>query len=541
MSLSEHAHKALNLVGDKIQWIIKKYEKLPMGDSGARTLAHEIAVTLSSAFAQHRHATISVLPMLLSCAAELWDKSAPNGKLKGLPDWSTILDDNTCICSHLLFGKTIRYRRPDPPVSPPLVTAPLPTPPTPAIAPAALASNSTHAAVASTLFPIPAPPPPEPTAKWFNLVVPGNKHKALTSELEDDVEEPMPRLAKWPMSKSWHERVKLKRIISDDEDDEVLPMEVIFMKNKNQTVNNASPMVVPPVAAKPGVGTSKMTISSEHLFSDKCEVWKCCRTCDEKKTKCIQLDSDVAELLHGHITLKKVKAATASEKDIKTCCGLESKWFIGPPGEHAIHATLRARQASPVPRMASNTEDSANEDAEGDNDPQSDVLKATAAPIDVVPEVVAPAAPINNDVNMSLAPGNDALMGITVPDALQVPHPTLFDAIWTIEALGTRFEGMVTCSNDRTEALHEDMVGWMSTLDEEWNRRFATMEAKIWDVKLKNSGNMASIGHMANAMSMFHQTRMPSSFDPPTGPLMQGYLFGQIPSSWFPNAPELAV
>lgn len=102
-----------------------------------------------------------------------------------------------------------------------------------------------------------------------------------------------------------------------------------------------------------------------------------------------------------------------------------------------------------------------------------------AAPVNAVPKAVAPAALVNNEVDMSVAPGDHAPMDITAPDAPPVEQPTLFDVIRMIEALRTRLEGMVTRSSDRAEALHEDMVGRMSTLDEEWNKRFAAMEAKI--------------------------------------------------------------
>ncbi|KAG2045655.1 hypothetical protein BDR06DRAFT_1015431 [Suillus hirtellus] len=194
MSSSEYANKALNLVTDKIQWIIKKSEKLPMGDLAAKTLTHKIAVTL------HGHAATSVPPMLLSCTAELQYKSAPNGKLKGLPDWAMISDNDSHITSHPLFKKTIGYTCPIPAALPQPVTTPLPT--HPALAPQP--SNPACAVVASALFPIttPALPPPNPMSKPFNLLVQSNKRKALTSKLDNDDEEPVLRPAKGPVSKS---------------------------------------------------------------------------------------------------------------------------------------------------------------------------------------------------------------------------------------------------------------------------------------------------------------------------------------------------
>ncbi|KAG1787889.1 uncharacterized protein HD556DRAFT_1448394 [Suillus plorans] len=574
MSSSEHANEALNLVADKIQRIIKKSEKLPMGDSGSKAFAHEIAITLSTAFAQHGHAATSVPPTLLSCAAELRDKSAPNGKLKGLLDWATISDQDTCIRGHPLFNKTIRYTRPVPPASPPPVAAPIYT------HPAAQASNSTHSAVASALFPIeaPAPPPPNLVVKPFNLLVPGNKRKAPTSELDDENDEqPAPPPAKNQVSKSGREvgprdrsrprkKVKSKKIISDDEDDEVLPTNVIYVKNKKQTENTV-PVVVPSAGAKPGIDTTKKPESLSCIFGDQCErcikydvacvvaaakkageFRKCCCTCDEKKTKCVRLDPTTAELLRAQIVSKKAKAAAAAEKKSRLAAGRQGKGsssraqsrtrLKGATGERATHTTSRVCRASPDPIIASNTEDSADEDAEGDYDTQPEILVPKApADADAGPAAGAPAATVDNDVDMTVTP-DIVPADIAAPAVPMAEQPTLTDVIRTIEALRTRFEGMVTRSSDHAEALHEDMVGRMTTLDGEWTRRFATMEAKIRDVELKNSSNMASIGHMANAMSLFHHTRRPTSFNPPIGPSTQGHPFGQIPGSWFPNAPD---
>ncbi|KAG2049642.1 hypothetical protein BDR06DRAFT_975126 [Suillus hirtellus] len=518
MSSSEHANEALNLVADKIQQIIKKSEKLSMGDSGSKTLAHEIAVTL-----------------------------------------------DTRICSHPLFNKTIGYMRPVPLASPPPVAAPIHT------HPAAQASNSTPSEVALALFPMvaPVPPPLNPIAKPFNLLILGNKWKAPTSKLDDEDEEPVPPLAKHLVSKSGHEvlqapqecsrprkKVKLKKIISEDEDDEVLLTNVIYVKY-SENINNSRqnkkqpkdtvPVVAPSAGAKPSIDTVKKPESSARIFSNQCEhcikydvacmgaaakkagkIWKCCCTCDEKKTKCVWLDPAAAELLCAQIALKKAKASAAADKKSR---------LAGPTGDHATHATSHVCHTSPDPVIASNMEDSADEDAEGNYDTQPKTL-VTKAPADAEarPAAVAPAATVDNDVDMIVTP--DVMPTDIIAPVVPMIEPTLNNIIWTIEVLRTRFEAMVTHSSDCAKALHEDMVGRTSTLDGEWTRRFVAMEAKIWDVELKNSSNMASIGHMANAMSMFHHTGRPTSFNPPAGPSTQGHPFGQILGSWFLNVPE---
>ncbi|KAG1889621.1 uncharacterized protein F5891DRAFT_1198556 [Suillus fuscotomentosus] len=529
MSSSEHANEALNLVADKIQRIIKKSEKLPMGDSGSKTLAHEIAVTLNSETRAHL-----------------------NGKLKGLPDWATISDQDTRIRGHPLFNKTIRYTRPVPPALPPPVAAPIRT------HPAAQASNSTPSEVASALFPMVASSAttsePRQQMEGTNIL-----------NLDNEDEELAPLPAKCLASKSGREvsqaprersrprkKVKSKKIISEDEDDEVLLTNVIYVKNKKQPEDTV-PVVAPSAGAKPSIDTAKKPESSARIFGDQCEccikydvtcmvaaakkageIWKCCRTCDEKKTKCVRLDPAAAELLRAQIASKKANASAAADKKSRLAAGRKGKGsssraqsrtrLKGPTGDRATHATSRVRRTSPDPVIASNTEDSADEDAEGDYDTQPETL-VTKAPADAEarPAAVAPAATVDNDVDMIVTP--DVAPTDIVAPAVPMVEPTLNDVIRTIEVLGTRFEAMVTRSSDRAEALHEDMVGRISTLDGEWTRRFAAMEAKIWDVKLKNSSNMASIGHMANAMSMFRHTGRPTSFNPPAGPSMQGHPF----------------
>jgi hypothetical protein len=166
MSAAQNANDALFLVAEKVQHLRTRALKHKEGDVAAKALAHEIAMTLISfhylhltsgsiwhdlqalAFAQFDTTMTSLLPSLLSCVAEIWDKSGPNGKLKGLPDWSTVSDDNDHIRGHPLFLKMVEYQcllspAPAPAASQPastiLTTGPLtltPAPPSPSTPPA---------------------------------------------------------------------------------------------------------------------------------------------------------------------------------------------------------------------------------------------------------------------------------------------------------------------------------------------------------------------------------------------------------------------
>ncbi|KAG1856169.1 hypothetical protein F4604DRAFT_1932035 [Suillus subluteus] len=219
MSSAQQANDALNLVAEKIDRLVKRSEKLKASDPAAKTLAHEIAVTLASQLS----------------FAEIWDKSGAIGKLKALPDWGSISDNDPWIHTHPLFPKSVGYQHPQP-LMPPAVLADLPTPlpPTP----------STPTPIKHTHAPSPVPPVTVvPKAKLF---VPGNsnynghdnhtcKCRAVTPEPDVDdskAVEPAPKKAR-THSKKWEEsrapraksrarstKPKSKEFISDDECDE---------------------------------------------------------------------------------------------------------------------------------------------------------------------------------------------------------------------------------------------------------------------------------------------------------------------------------
>ncbi|KAG0691616.1 hypothetical protein DFH29DRAFT_884064 [Suillus ampliporus] len=195
MSSAQEANDAFNLVTDKISCLITWSQKMKAGDTDAKRLAHEIAVTLATAFAQHGSAATLFSPRLLSCTAKIRDNSAPNGKLKGLPDWAAISDDDVRIRDHPLFHKTVGF------------TYPSSTPSSPTPAPPAPTAPSTPK-VALTLSPISSRlPSPAPMVK-YDLFVVGTKRKASTpSTLPDPevIEAPQPLPKKCKMARAARE------------------------------------------------------------------------------------------------------------------------------------------------------------------------------------------------------------------------------------------------------------------------------------------------------------------------------------------------
>ncbi|KAG1720697.1 hypothetical protein EDB19DRAFT_1835834, partial [Suillus lakei] len=193
MSSAQDANIAFNLVRNKISHLITRWAKLKEGDLAAKSLSCDIAVTF------HGNAATSFAPMLLSCTAEIWDKSGPNGRLKGVPDWSSVADDDPCIWGHPLFHKTVGYAYPVSAQTPPAASttapavAPSPCPPMPA---------ASMPEVTPTLSQLSSPTPsplPSPIIK-HKLFVPGTNCKASTPSPQPkhkleviNVPEPLPK------------------------------------------------------------------------------------------------------------------------------------------------------------------------------------------------------------------------------------------------------------------------------------------------------------------------------------------------------------
>ncbi|KAG2108274.1 uncharacterized protein F5147DRAFT_773856 [Suillus discolor] len=138
MSSAENANKPLNLAAKRILKLVKWSQKMREDTPALKKMAHEITMTLATAFAQHGNAATLLVPILLSCATEIQDKSTPDGRLRALPDLSVISDDDQWIQNHPLYGKTLVYWHQDsdnaPPAGPaiptPVLYVSLPPPPT---------------------------------------------------------------------------------------------------------------------------------------------------------------------------------------------------------------------------------------------------------------------------------------------------------------------------------------------------------------------------------------------------------------------------
>ncbi|KAG1837175.1 hypothetical protein DFJ58DRAFT_734528 [Suillus subalutaceus] len=556
MSSSQQANDAFNLVAKKIHQLIASSSKLQVGDPAAKPLAHEIAMTLATAFAQHGNATTSVAPKLLSCAAEIRAKSGPNGKLKALPDWNAILDDDLRIRNHPLFPKTVRYK---PPTCPPTPPTALPAPPAPL-----------------TLGPrAPSPAPVVTIVPKHKLFVPGNgntnakengKRKASTPEPDVNTGKELKKQktsrraaskAPWAKSKAHSSKVKSKEFVTDDDDEQVPADKIIFVKRKITALPGTQPVIKEMTKTQHPDSTSKddalvEETSTVRLFGMQCEgcikhnipckvvlskkmgeIWKCCRNCDEKKMKCICPTPEEARVLQLAVDLKKSKATTktraAKTPWAKTPVVMHSKV---PVSSWSTHATSRARLQSVSRALSPVVDKSGDKDAKGDVDSEHATPAVTCiAPVPVSEraaddhrETIASAPNVDNNVNMGVdlqttvqdLPVPDARQG--APPNLAIQQPRNLDIIQSIHAMRQEFSGMFQHLGDCSEAVKRKITTQVNDLADNWEMRFDAMEKKMKDVKLHTTRNTISIGHMANTMKTFNKS-------------------GNIPPSWLPQLP----
>jgi hypothetical protein len=323
-----------------------------------------------SAFAQYGSAATSMPPILLSCAAEIRDCSDKNGKLTGSPDWENISANDSRIKSHPFFRKTLDYRHRDSEAAPaPTTNQPHPAPhegaqeAAPALTPPLVGASEKHNLFVSST---------RPSDKKRKATSPQRDYKAKPGEWSEERRRELvlgrapPKSHSRPPAK----KVKSKENISDEDAEEVQAKGTIVVKVSlgaaalycpqadsglqrkdrakvsGHAATNAAISTDPTVCAsvfflrhtnttaQPGASLfTPNESSSERIHRVQCErcikddvpcivmlgkkngeVRKCCRNCDEKKTKCVRPGTDRAEFLRAGVVLKKAKAAAAAER-----------------------------------------------------------------------------------------------------------------------------------------------------------------------------------------------------------------------------------
>ncbi|KAG1761029.1 hypothetical protein EV702DRAFT_1053219 [Suillus placidus] len=284
----QQANNELNLITEKICQLVTRSTKLKVGDPAAKALAHEIANTLATTLAQHGSTATSLAPLLLSCAAEIRANCGLNGRLKTLPDWNVILDDDPCIHLHPLFQKTMG------------------------------------------LFVVGNGPKRKATEPEPKVVeAPASKKCKMCQSLREAGRAPPWAMNRAPCSKV---KVKLKDFISNDED--VLTNKVTHIKAETGTTvqlavaQQAKSLDAEDTDSSAEDNNSDNKCSTAHLFGVQCErcikddvactvvlgkkqgeVRKCCLNCNMTKTKCVHPNPDQEQFLRAALALKKAKSA----------------------------------------------------------------------------------------------------------------------------------------------------------------------------------------------------------------------------------------
>ncbi|KAG1758107.1 hypothetical protein EDD22DRAFT_957201 [Suillus occidentalis] len=104
----EVANDALNVTLDAVQSLIKCCVDVKQGDSEALRLSDEIARRVARDLKVYGGDTTSFSPLLLSCAPVICQHSK-SGVFQTLPDWNSVVENDSCIKSHPQFHKTMGY------------------------------------------------------------------------------------------------------------------------------------------------------------------------------------------------------------------------------------------------------------------------------------------------------------------------------------------------------------------------------------------------------------------------------------------------
>ncbi|KAG2742511.1 hypothetical protein P692DRAFT_20748284, partial [Suillus brevipes Sb2] len=554
MSTAQNANQALFLVAEKVGCLLMRAQKLKEGDPASKALAHDIAVTISTSFGLFGAAVTSLLPMLLSCAAEIRNNCGPNGKMRGVSDWST------------------RLRSPTPAPAP----APAPaTPPAPSLQlPAATAIS------ARPLTPIPSslsPPPHLPAAK-HNLFVAGtttrSKRKAPPTKDDDDDEVQVTEPVKTAPACKLPAKATQKKIKFAVVDEEPPNDDVIYVKTK-PAAGPSSLLANAPVAAstvtkdnnsdadmtsirlhsRPCKKCIKDDLPSTVFFSEKVEeVCTSCTRCHEKKMKCVHPSPQQEEALHAAVTLKKSKAAAkktqATSKRKPSAGQLKSRSTPGP-GKRETRSVSRRRPTPITPEIIEDDE----QDTEGEADPEITAASDADMAADQTPEASieggaevgvegeggtaetpldfdAGGGPIvDNNVNMDPPVLDQRPSPVAARDDIPTvlpAQPTPLQILQSIEALGTKFDSLLRQSADCVEAVETKV----DTLETAWVVKFALMETKMQEMSTTTMKNTISLGHIANKLNTFTRTGNVTAFNPPAD-ISVGSPYGQLPTSWF--------
>ncbi|KAG1866349.1 hypothetical protein C8R48DRAFT_772447 [Suillus tomentosus] len=505
MSASELANTALIAAMEDIQHLMVKSMKLQVGHLNAMVFAHEITKII---------------------AHSLWKHGDPvTRKIITLPDWSAVNMDNPCIAGHPRFHKTIGYQCPDHITPAPIIPAPQP-----------LVIADKPSTVVASLEVLDSAELP---LLKFNLFVASTKRKANRTDSniweETWVTEPKRKVLKTnpaPQQKtatsSKRRRiVRSKRFVSHDEDESADGAVIIIIK-KPETGALAE-HVVPVQPASKGSMLSNLTDVEElEERRPSCadspvirirEVHKSCPACKDKKVKCIRLIPEAEDVLRDIVAKKKAATASKATAKEKKPHGHKQAKLAAPLTSRVCSQCLRPTPAEEVPNNDAPTVANAEHplidfDAEDSADDASDKDIQFAGNFGSK----APVPPVIANVKDAVAPITvqvDAPPPAVHAPPVILPQVTARDLLLGIKALGRRMDDLQV-SHTQAQAWHAQMGEQVTALEQDWEKKFNFLKARVSNLELKTLNNVMVSGNLASLISSIYPANNPNtSFAPP--------------------------
>ncbi|KAG2090923.1 uncharacterized protein F5147DRAFT_658064 [Suillus discolor] len=170
-------------------------------------------------------------------------------------------------------------------------------------------------------------------------------------------------------------------------------------------------------------------------------------------------------------------------------------------------------------------------------EPEVPVPSIQRAPMD--PPADVPILPFGGDVEDTARPPTsvDAPPAAAHPPPIVLPQVTARDLLLGMEALGRRMDDLQV-SNNQAQAWHAQMGKRVSALEQDWEKKFALLEAKVSNLEIKTLNNLMISGNLAGLINSIRPPNNPNpSFAPPAIAGSSTSPYGTLPPSWFPGNP----
>ncbi|KAG1859868.1 hypothetical protein C8R48DRAFT_774586 [Suillus tomentosus] len=170
-------------------------------------------------------------------------------------------------------------------------------------------------------------------------------------------------------------------------------------------------------------------------------------------------------------------------------------------------------------------------------DPEVPVSSVQCAPTD--PPAKAPSLPSGEDIEDTARPltSADAPPATADPAPVVLPQVTARDLLLGMEALGRRMDDLQV-SNNQAQGWHAQMGKQVSALEQDWEKKFALLEAKVSNLEIKTLNNSMISSNLAGLINSIRPPNNPNpSFAPPPISGSSTSPYDTLPPAWFPGNP----